>query len=288
MEFCHIMPTDFLNKFAGKYSSHLMLAHLVESDEEYAKWFERYDGIKILDNSAFEMYKRGESMYPTDKLLEMGKKVKADYIVMSDYPDNDGQVTIEAAQQIAPTFKENGFGTFFVPQSKIGDMEDLINSFTWAANSPLVDYIGFSILNIPNAYGVENNNKLQRYLSRMKFIRELDMRGVLTDIIDNGKKIHFLGMLDGPNEIELLSDTGYGQYINTWDSSAACWYGANGITFDDSPTGAVNGKFEKEVDFNAKVGDIKSEEMIDNNLTFIDNLCEKSDDEEYWTDDEHF
>ena len=288
MEFCHIMPTDFLNKFAGKYKSHLMLAHLVETDMRYADWFEAYDGVKILDNSAFEMYKQDKPMYPTDKLIDMGERVKADYIVMSDYPDQKSSVTIEAAMEIAPTFKEKGFGTFFVPQSKIGDMEDLIHCFTWAANSPIVDYIGFSILNIPNAYGVEKNNKLQRYLSRMKFIRELDMRGVLTDIINNGKKIHFLGMLDGPNEIELLSDTGYGQYINTWDSSAACWYGANGITFDDSPTGAVNGKFEKEVDFNAKVGDIKSEEKIDNNLTFIDNLCEKSDDEEYWTDDEHF
>ena len=288
MEFCHIMPTDFLEKYAGKYNSHLMLAHLVESDGRYADWYEAYDGVKILDNSAFEMYKQKKPMYPTEKLLKMGERVKADYIVMSDYPDQVGEVTISAAKEIAPVFKQAGFGTFFCPQSKIGDIDDLINGFSWAANSPLVDYIGFSILNIPNAYGVEKNNKLQRYLSRMKFIRDLDMRGVLTDILDNGKKIHFLGMLDGPNEIELLFDTGYGQYINTWDSSAACWYGANDIVFDDSPTGVISGKYEKEVDFNFKLEDVKSEDKITNNLKFINKLCESGDAEEYWIDDEHF
>ena len=153
MEFCHIMPTDFLEKYAGKYNSHLMLAHLVESDGRYADWYEAYDGVKILDNSAFEMYKQNKPMYPTEKLLEMGERVKADYIVMSDYPDQVGEVTISAAKEIAPVFKQAGFGTFFCPQSKIGDLEDLVDSFSWAANSPLVDYIGFSILNIPNAYG---------------------------------------------------------------------------------------------------------------------------------------
>jgi len=285
MNFCHIMPTEFLSKWASKYNTQLILANLVETDEKYADFFESYEGIKILDNSAFEMYKQGKPMYPTEKLLEMGQRVKADYIVMSDYPDNIGQVTISAAEEIAPIFKQNGFKTFFVPQSLIGDMEDLINSFSWAANSPLVDYIGFSILNIPNAYGVEKENKLQRYLSRMKFIRELDMRGVLTDIVDNGKKIHFLGMLDGPNEIELLFDTGYGEYINTWDSSAAVWYGLNGITFDSSPTGAINGKFEKEVDFNCKKGDVNKVEV---NLAIINNLCESDNAEKYWTDDEYF
>ena len=288
MEFCHIMPTDFLEKYAGKEKSHLMLAHLVESDGRYADWFEAYDSVKILDNSAFEMYKQKKPMYPTEKLLKMGERVKADYIVMSDYPDQVGEVTISAAKEIAPVFKEAGFGTFFCPQSKIGDKEDLINCFSWAANSPLVDYIGFSILNIPNAYDVEKNNKLQRYLSRMKFIRELDMSGVLSDILDNGKKIHFLGMLDGPNEIELLFDTGYGQYINTWDSSAACWYGANDIAFDNSPTGAIGGKYEKEVDFNFKLEDVKSEDKIIENINFINKLCESGDAEEYWIDDEHF
>ena len=282
IDFCHIMPTAFLNTYAQKYNTQLVLAHLVEEDEHYANFFAKYNRTKIMDNSAFEMFKTGQPMYPADKLIEMGRKVNADYIVMSDYPDEDPSKTIAAAEELAPKFKEAGFGTFFCPQSKIGDLEGLISAFAWAANSHNVDYIGFSILNIPNAYGVEKNNKLQRYLSRLKFVQELDKRGILEQIVNNKKKIHFLGMVDGPNEIELMGYNGYDECIDTWDSSAAVWYGLNGIKFDSSPTGAVNGKFEKEVDFNEKQGDNTS---VRYNLAYIDKLCGGEDAKEYRSND---
>ena len=282
IDFCHIMPTAFLNTYANKYKTQLILAHLVEEDEHYRNFFAKYNRTKIMDNSAFEMFKTGQPMYPADKLIEMGHKVNADYIVMSDYPNEDPSKTIAAAEELAPKFKEAEFGTFFCPQSKIGDLEGLISAFAWAANSHLVDYIGFSILNIPNAYGVEKNNKLQRYLSRLKFMQELDKRGILQQIVDNRKKIHFLGMVDGPNEIELMGYNGYDECIDTWDSSAAVWYGLNGIKFDSSPTGAVNGKFEKEVDFNEKQGDNTS---VRYNLAYIDKLCGGENAKEYRSDD---
>ena len=276
------MPTAFLNTYANKYKTQLILAHLVEEDEHYRNFFAKYNRTKIMDNSAFEMFKTGQPMYPADKLIEMGHKVNADYIVMSDYPNEDPSKTIAAAEELAPKFKEAEFGTFFCPQSKIGDLEGLISAFAWAANSHLVDYIGFSILNIPNAYGVEKNNKLQRYLSRLKFVQELDKRGILEQIVNNKKKIHFLGMVDGPNEIELMGYNGYDECIDTWDSSAAVWYGLNGIKFDSSPTGAANGKFEKEVDFNEKQGDNTS---VRYNLAYIDKLCGGENAKEYRSDD---
>ena len=282
IDFCHIMPTAFLNTYANKYKTQLILAHLVEEDEHYRNFFAKYNRTKIMDNSAFEMFKTGQPMYPADKLIEMGHKVNADYIVMSDYPNEDPSKTIAAAEELAPKFKEAEFGTFFCPQSKIGDLEGLVSAFAWAANSHHVDYIGFSILNIPNAYGVEKNNKLQRYLSRLKFVQELDKRGILEQIVENGKKIHFLGMVDGPNEIELMGYNGYDECIDTWDSSAAVWYGLNGIKFDSSPTGAVNGKFEKEVDFNEKQGDNTS---VRYNLAYIDKLCGGENAKEYRSDD---
>ncbi len=284
IRFCHITPTPFLEKFVPKYNTQLVLAHLIEEDERYATFYRKYNGVKIMDNSAFEMYKQGKPMYAPNRLIAMGQKVNADYIVMSDYPDDDPSTTIKAAEDQAPTFKKEGFGTFFCPQSKIGDLEGLISAFAWAANSSLVDYIGFSILNIPNAYGVEQDNKLQRYLSRLKFTIELDKRGVLSQIVNNGKKIHFLGMVDGPNEIELMAFNGYDDCIDTWDSSAAVWYGLNGIKFDNSPTGAVNGKFEKEVDFNHAQGDTQS---VEYNLAYIDKLCGGESAKEYRIDNEH-
>ena len=284
IRFCHITPTPFLERFVPKYRTQLLLAHLIEEDERYTNFYRKYNGIKIMDNSAFEMYKQKKPMYDPHKLIGMATKVNADYIIMSDYPDEEPSTTIKAAELQAPIFHKENFGTFFCPQAKIGDLEGLISAFAWAANSSLLDYIGFSIFNIPNAYGVEQNNKLQRYLSRLKFIMELDKRGVLDQIVNNGKKIHFLGMVDGPNEIELMAYNGYSECIDTWDSSAAVWYGLNGIKFDSSPTGAVNGKFEKEVDFTCTKGDIKSVEF---NLDYIDKLCGGESAKEHRIDDQH-
>jgi hypothetical protein len=162
---------------------------------------------------------------------------------------------------------DEGFGTFFVPQSEIGDLEGLIQSYIWAAQAPEVGYIGFSILGIPNAYGVEKDNKLQRFLSRWKFMQELEKRDFFR--LAAHKKLHLLGMVDGPNEIELLRP--WLEHFDTWDSSAAIWAGLNGIKFDNSPSGLVNGKFETEVDFDYKVWDNNTAIAMENMRT-IDNL----------------
>ena len=275
IDFCHIVTTPHLKKFVDGRSTHLALAHLIETDDEYTAFYSnQQNSTIILDNSAFEMYKQGRPMYPSDKLVEMGHRIGADYIVMSDYPNQKGQDTIDAAVALAPTFREEGFKTFFVPQSEIGDKEDYIQTFRWAAQSEHVDYIGISILGVPNAYGVEKNNKLQRFLSRWKMMRELYDRGLLELAQYHGKKIHFLGMVDGPNEITLMSDLA--RYIDTWDSSAAVWAGLNNISFDDSPTGLVDGKFEVEVDFDFETGDNELLEIAMKNMNYIDGLCRSS------------
>ena len=283
-EFVHICPSDphLLEILVGERSVHLTLAHLVETNEVYTKWYADKcvgpDVLNIMDNSAFEMFKQGRPMYPSDKLIEMGTKVKADYIVMSDYPTEHQSKTIAAAIEMAPQLRDAGFGTFFVPQSEIGDIEGLLEAFDWAAGSDHVDYIGVSILAVPNAFGVEKDNKLQRFLSRWKFFQLLDDRGILQKIVDNGKMIHLLGMVDGPNEIELLAR--YIDLIDTWDSSAAIWAGLNSIRFDDSPTGLVDGKFEKEVDFDYKLNGLDSAaalKLVSNcatNIYTIDKMME--------------
>jgi hypothetical protein len=223
-----------------------------------------------MDNSAFEMYKQGREMYPMENLIEMGTRVGADYIVMSDYPNEPGKKTIEAAELLGPKLKDRGFGTFFVPQSVIGDIEDYIATFAWAASSRVVDYIGVSILGVPNAYGVEKDNKLQRFMSRWRMMNELEDRGILNLARRNNKKIHFLGMVDGPNEIPLCYPN---FHIDTWDSSAAVWAGLRGIAFDTSPTGLINGKYEEEVDFSYKSEDVNDIVRAQRNCEYINNLA---------------
>ena len=272
MKFCHIAPVAHLDLVKDR-SAHLTLAHLIdEGHQDYIDFYknEKFD-INIMDNSAFELYKAQLPMFDPEKLVGLAQQVNATHIVLPDHPSHPSMVGIDDAKRYAPVFKEAGFGTFFVPQSDVLDLEDLITSFAWAASSPLIDYIGISILAVPNAYGCEQNNPLQRFVSRWRFMNELYDRNLLQLASQNGKKIHFLGMLDGPNEISLMRDF----HIDTWDSSAGIWTGLNGVQFDWSPTGLVEGKFEKHVDFEAKIEDNSLIELAKTNMAKIDELVDR-------------
>ena len=277
IDFCHIVPTPHLD-LVKRREVHLVLAHLIEEDEAYRDFYNKSGAMLIMDNSAFEMYKREQPMYPTEKLIDMANKVGASYVVMSDYPGEPIKRTMDAAVDMIPKLKEAGFGTFFCPQSEEGDIEGLIAAYGWAFYNPDIDYIAFSILNIPIAYGCERGQvdkpwRMQRFLSRWMFMKELSRRFDLQKIHKSGKKFHLLGMTEGPNEIQLMSD--FADIIDTWDSSAAVWAGLNGDSFDQSPTGMRNGKFEKEVDFNFKLrdADAKNMDYAISNMKYIDSLC---------------
>lgn len=274
IQFGHICPTPHLDLVKGR-PFHLTLAHLVEENETYTEFYYNesvHGATQVMDNSAFEMYKQGRDMYDSSKLVEMGRRVGADYIALSDYPAEPGSKTIEAAERMAGEVKEADFGTFFIPQSKIGDMDDLLDTYLWAAQSDLIDYIGFSILAIPNASGVEKDNKLQRFVSRPIFCHDLEETDFWHMVQENRKKIHFLGMVDGPNEIQFVNK---GRFpIDTWDSSSAIWAGLNGIQYDQTPTGLRTGKFELEVDFDHKTDDPQNLVKAITNMGYIDELCE--------------
>lgn len=270
INFCHIAPTEFLD-LTESNGAHLVLAHLIESDPSYVAFYQNLDDGKyiIMDNSAFEMYKQGREMYPTERLMDMAQLVGADCIVMSDYPGEPGQKTIEAAERTIKEYKKRGFDVFFVPQSKVGDLDDYLNTVKWGLDNPDINLIGLSILGAPNAFGVERDNKLQRFLSRWKILRLLEADGYLHQ--GNFGRFHCLGMVDGPNEIELLAE--FADYIFSWDSSAAVWAGLHSIKFDNSPTGLVDGKFEKEVDFGVpRTARMHNKHLAIENINYINRL----------------
>lgn len=277
MDFCHISPTSYLDKFCGTQKSHLLLAHLVEGDSTYRQWYIDHknnfpEHNYILDNSAFEMYKQRRPMYPAEKLVEMGKLVSADYIVATDYPGEHYRKTIDKAKLLGSIFNDAGFGVFFCPQSEIYELDELMDSYDWAANQDYIDYVGVSILAAPNAYGVEKDNKLQRFLSRWSLMKQLNKEGILRDLKNNGTKIHMLGMTDGPKEILLMSEYD----IASWDSSAAVWAGLNDVVFERSPTGLISGKIESHVDFNHNSATIEQLNKAQYNVRYINQLVEQT------------
>jgi len=279
IRFCHIAPTPHLD-LTESNGAHLLLAHLIEESDDYAEYYADLDDgkTKIMDCSTFEMFKQGREMYPSDKLIEMGRRVGADTIVMSDYPKEPASKTIEAAKRLNGQFGDAGFSSFFVPQSQLGDKQDYLQAVEWALSEENIDLIGLSILGCPVALGLDESPsgkrsdayKMQRFLSRWKVLRMLDHEGLLDDE-RAAKRFHCLGMVDGPNEIELLRD--YHNYIFSWDSSAAVWAGLNGIFFDESPTGLMNGKFEDEVDFSFQTTNPFLCTAARSNIEYINKLC---------------
>ena len=276
IDFCHIAPIPHLDVVRGR-KTHLVLAHLVDSSQYYVDFYRnesRHGATIILDNSAFELFERGQPMYPSEKLIELGKTINADYIVLSDYPGEDSKKTIDAAISLAPQFINAGFKTFFVPQSKCDDFANYVMSLYWAAdNSHLIDYIGLSIIGVPHAYGIKHDNRLQRFTSRLKLFHDLEATSIFKDIVSSqNQKIHMLGLTDGPNEILYLKH--FHQYITSWDSSSAVWAGLHNIEYDDSPTGMVNGKVTLPVDFNFETTDKSAVAKAQRNIEYIDCLCE--------------
>lgn len=259
----------------------MVLAHLVEESDEYANFYKDIfvggDSEKIMDNSAFEKFKRGEPMYESSKLVDMGRRCGATVIVLSDYPGEHYEKTIQKAIEMAPSIKSSGFKTMYVPQSELGDIDGYLKSLLWAVNNNDIDYIGLSILGCPIALGVKEETfnhgdrdqafLMQRFLSRWKMLNLVD--SVVEDKSKLYKKFHNLGCVDGLNEILLLEK--YKDYIKSWDSSSAVWAGINGVRYDGSPTGLRYGKIESEVDF------FINEEYnadIEFNVELINNLCQ--------------
>lgn len=234
-QFCIITPTAYLKFHAEQSSMHLVLAHLVDTDEEYAKFYAKNNNYKIMDNGAFEL---GES-YAPDKLIKLAQKCKADAIVLPDYPGVGSPKTITAAEDLIPQVKEAGFATFFCPQAEREDLDDWIWAYKWGANNDDIDIIGMSILAIPNALP-----HIPKAYARVVMTQLLIDRG----IFNFNKYHHYLGLNAGPNlEIPALIKM---NAMDSCDSSNPVWMGILGHRYSGNTDSFLSvAKVKKEVDF---------------------------------------
>lgn len=235
-QFCIITPTAYLEQYASQSSMHLVLAHLVDTDDDYADFYAGRDEFKIMDNGAFEL---GES-YDPDKLIELGKVCGADAIVLPDYPFCEGKKTIEASEALIQPVKQAGFRTMFVPQSEVGDQQDWIDTYVWAAMNDQIDIIGMSILGIPNAMP-----HIPRAYARVVMTQRL----IDQHVFNFGKYHHYLGLNAGPNlEIPPLIAM---NALDSCDSSNPVWAGICGQMYSPmADSFLMTRKIDKHVDFN--------------------------------------
>ena len=252
-QFCIITPTAYLQDYASQSSMHLVLAHLVDTDEEYANFYAGRNEFKIMDNGAFEL---GESYAPSE-LIRLGEKCGADAIVLPDYPFQPWEHTVEAAVDLLPAVKYAGFQAFFAPQSEVGDFDGWVESYKWASENPDIDIIGMSILAIPNALP-----HIPRAYARVVMTQVLIDRGMF----NFNKYHHYLGLNAGPNlEVPPLIKM---NALDSCDSSNPVWSGICGQMYSPAfDSFAMTRKIDKHVDFNYPMS--KSEyvhQAIQNNI----------------------
>ncbi len=256
-DFCIIAPTAYLD-YAQRSASHLVLAHLVDTDEEYTDFYKERQiqdaDFIIMDNSAYEL----KEPYSPDKLLELAGLCGAEAIVLPDYPFQPGQVTIDAANKFIPQFKEHEYKTFFVPQSERGDLDGWIESYIWAADNPDIDIIGMSILGIPNALP-----NIHYAYARVVMTQMLIDRG----IFNFEKHHHYLGLNSGVAlEIPSLLKMGA---LDTVDSSGPIWSALLGHEYTTNADSYQSvKKLTTPVDFSIKrTNDTATHTRISHNLS---------------------
>ena len=259
-QFCIITPTAYLEDYASQSTMHLVLAHLVDQDEEYATFYNRREEFKIMDNGAFEL---GES-YAPDKLLQLGVKCSADAIVLPDYPFVHSSKTISESSAVIDEIRHAaGFQTMFVPQSCVGELEDWIYAYEWASENEEIDIIGMSILGIPNALP-----HIPASYARVVMTQMLIDRG----IFNFNKYHHYLGLNAGPAlEIPPLIKM---NALDSMDSSGPVWAGICGTMYSEMcDSYQPVRKISKHVDFNyPMIKDLMVRKAIQHNIQLTQEL----------------
>lgn len=269
--FCFITPISYLESYATTSHTHLVLAHLVDESEEYADF---YAGLSasgdyiMMDNSAYEL----KEPYAPEKLISLAQKCGAHAVVLPDYPFQPSSKTIEAAIEFIPAFKSAGLQTFFVPQSTVGDLEDWVNSYKWAATNPDIDIIGMSILGVPNALP-----HVDPSFARVVMTQLLQDRGVFAK-----KHHHYLGLNSGPAlEIPSLLRM---KALDTIDSSNPVWMGVLGHAYTPNADSYLSvRKVNLPVDFHCKWSkDEQTHMRIEHNIQLTQQLFLDSNHAHVW------
>lgn len=253
-----IAPTEYLHLIPEDCKFHLLLAHLLK-DDRYASFYRKRKAegdFIIIDNGAFEFKKPLEPEEYYRLVSESG--VVPDVVVAPDYPFKNWEVTVESTikfvQEYGNYFDANVTDVMAVPQSEPGDYKGWIKAYSEFSLIPDVTFIGMSILGIPNAFKSLTGTDA---ISFNRMFASLYLKN--NNIINMDKKHHYLGC-DDPRELVIQKEIGV---ASSNDSSSAFWHAINGIRFDMSAGGLINGKIKREVDF-----DLPYDKSHDNDIKY--------------------
>ena len=237
-----IMGTEYLEKLGSKasHSFHMILTHIVQKDPVYTEFYSSNPGLKLLDNSLFEL----KYALPAEDVIAAAELVDADILVSPDVI-YDGPKTVQNAKDFLAKLKELGkegeYAIMAVPQG--GSVEEWMECYRELTRMEGIHCIGLSIIGMITAMqGTTGTDDI--VVNRSQFMQLL----ASTFDVDSTKWHHLLGMGRGPFELLMYKDL---SWVRSNDSSNAWWHGFNGIKYDAK--GALKVKLKSEVEFNASL-----------------------------------
>lgn len=243
MQLGFIVPIKYLDTFASQSDFHLILPHILETNEKYLNFYReksRRGDFIIVDNSVFEL---GKS-YPDEKLLRLASEVEADEIIVPEII-GDFQKSLKKAEQFLrdPQIPRDFSISITVQGNSFDEMKqhykEILKRFSYLDTIS----IPFAIdCDIPGAPKVKSKT-LQRVINRTSFIDRLLEKG----IIDYTKKHHLLGLSDGVELKHYSSSPERYRFIRSNDSSSAFTHGSNLIRYTEK--GLPCEKLKEKLDF---------------------------------------
>lgn len=242
MKICVICPEPHLADFGSLGDAHLLLCHLVGSNNKYTEFYKSRKELKLLDNGLFEFHKAA----PTPEILAKARVVGADVVIAPDVLYNPLE-TVKNAEQFMREVKidnskfhsgaiKKNVVPMAVPQA--GNRKD----YLWCYKT-LVDmgypWIGLSCLACPNSFK-EITNSAEVKINRIMAYRELQQAGLWSDKVNH----HLLGLGSFIDEVNFFAPI---KSVVSNDSSSAYLHGALGIRYKDGQV--PGGKRPEKLDF---------------------------------------
>ena len=249
MKLCIIPPLNYL-ELANLGDADFILAQRVLKYENYAEFYRKSKRWKIMDNGAYE-----QEALSMSELLEAGRRVEADVIVLPDepyFPDQSYWLTYYALDELEEEDRRE-FMWMVVPHGRTVD-EYLYYARKFLHLLPKWQIMGLSILDL-----YKWNTRLRPFV--IPAILELQR--------EYNFGIHLLG-LDEPLELYLYAQFQFTGHIDSVDTSLPitwAYYDKSLHVLDDE----VNWS---RVPFNATLTDTQYQLAI-HNIKVLKNLAEK-------------
>lgn len=267
MKTAFIVPVSQLQRFATKSKYHLVLAHKVLENKEYADFY-RHRSIAgdfvIQDCSAFELGHPIE----TPKLLEAAEYTMASEIVCPDVLF-DGEATIASTKEFIKDYNKNySYVTVKEKRPKLmaaiqgKNLVDYLRChnaiYDMDVEGTQIDTMGLSFLGVEKVFP-----DMSPTLRRLMMLDLLYSNNILC------LPMHMLGIADNPVELKLINSIPYiRDMIRGNDSSSAYVHGSNNIRFD-STCGLTVPKIKTKINFEEKITDEDMLWSIEHNIAVI-------------------